>query len=340
MKGESALPLVSVVVPVYNVEAYLRECLDSIVNQSLRQIEIVCVNDCSTDGSLSILREYEAADSRVRIIDRESNEGLSTARNVGMSVVTGKYLLFVDSDDYVDRELCAKALDCAEANRAELVLYDYLAFDGKNKATRIRGRESALSQVDPSNKEQLLNLNAYAWTKLILSDHARSLRLRFPDGLLYEDSPVHWALLTTTSRVALLPERLYFYRQRPDSIGYRRDRKLTDRIRIYDRIREFLLNRSLYPYYRDPFLKQQLGAFYSVHDKIGGPFKRDVVAMIRQRMADEHWRYVAEGQLPGPVRDFFLSLQGQATARLRRSIWLLARWFYRLPALMREGHHN
>jgi glycosyltransferase involved in cell wall biosynthesis len=337
MKAETAVPLVTVVVPVYNVESYLRECLDSVVNQSLRQIEIVCINDSSTDGSLQILREYEAADSRVRIIDREANEGLSTARNVGMSVATGKYLLFVDSDDYVDRELCRKAFECAEANRADLVIYDYVAFEDKNKATRIRGRESTLSQVDPSNKEDLLNLNAYAWTKLILSDHVRSLQLRFPDGLLYEDSPVHWALLTTTSRIALLPERLYFYRQRPDSIGYRRDRRLTDRILIYDRIREFLLDRSLYPDYRDSFLKQQLGVFYSVYDKIDRPFKRDVAAMIRQRMTDEHWHYVAEGQLPGSVRDFFLSLQGKVVARLRRSIWLLARWCYRLPALVREG---
>jgi glycosyltransferase involved in cell wall biosynthesis len=329
VKNAVSAPQVSIIVPVFNVEPYLRECLDSIVNQSLGEIEIICVNDRSTDGSLSILREYAAVDSRLKVIDRESNGGLSVARNDGMSFATGKYLLFVDSDDYVDRELCRRVLDCAEANNAELVLYDHAVFGSSKRVSRDREHDSQLSQVIPSNKKQLLRLSAYAWTKLVRTDLARSMKLRFPDGLMYEDSPVHWALVTMTSRIALLPERLYFYRQRPDSIGYRRDWRLTDRILVYDRIREFLLAQSLYQEYRDVFLAQQLNVFYSVYDRIDGRFKPEVVSTIRQRMTDGHWRFVAGGELRSPVRDFFLSLQGKPAAKVRRAAWLTARWCHR-----------
>jgi glycosyltransferase involved in cell wall biosynthesis len=338
MSSTGPAPLISIIVPVYNVEPYLRECLNSIVDQTLREIEVICVNDCSTDGSLSILREYERGDSRFRIVDRESNGGLSVARNDGMSRATGKYLLFVDSDDYVDGRLCREVLDCAEANRAELVLYDYATFWSDDRAGRNRERDSGLRRVDSSVRGQLLSLPAYAWTKLVLSDHARLMQLRFPDGLLYEDSPVHWALVTMSSRVAILPERLYFYRQRAGSIGYRRDWRLTDRILVYDRIKEYLQGKSLYQEYREPFFSQQLDAFYGVYDRIDVRFRRDVMAMIRERLTDDHWRFVADGVLQRPIRDFFLSLRGDAAAGFRRSLWLSARWCYRRLALKPERH--
>jgi hypothetical protein len=129
--------------------------------------------------------------------------------------------------------------------------------------------------------------------------------------------------------VALLPERLYFYRQHPGSLCNSRGRKPTDRILVYDRIRGFLLSRSLYSDYQDPFLEQQLGVFYGAYDGIDQPRKGDVMAMIQERMTDEHWRFVADGQLARPVRDFYLSMNGDVAAKFRRSTWLAARWCYR-----------
>ena len=94
-------PKVSVIIPVYNVEKYLRECLDSVINQTLKDIEIICVNDGSTDNSLEILREYEKQDSRIKIIDKK-NEGAGAARNLGLKSAHGEYIIFFDSDDYMD----------------------------------------------------------------------------------------------------------------------------------------------------------------------------------------------------------------------------------------------
>lgn len=117
--------LVSIVIPVYNVEKYLRQCMDSVVHQTYGNLEIVCVNDGSPDNSIDILREYEQKDSRVKVIDIE-NQGLSGARNVGTSHCTGDYLLYLDSDDWMDLETIEFSLRAAQENKVDLVLWNYM----------------------------------------------------------------------------------------------------------------------------------------------------------------------------------------------------------------------
>ena len=98
-------PLVSVIVPVYKVEKYLRKCLDSLLSQTLEQIEVICVNDASPDGCLDILREYEQKDARVRVIDFPENRGVSAARNAGLDAARGEWVAVADSDDWVEKEM-------------------------------------------------------------------------------------------------------------------------------------------------------------------------------------------------------------------------------------------
>lgn len=117
--------LVSIVIPVYNVEKYLRQCMDSVIHQTYDNLEIVCVNDGSPDNSIDILREYEQKDSRVKVIDIE-NQGLSGARNVGTSHCTGDYLLYLDSDDWMDLETIEFSLRAAQENKVDLVLWNYM----------------------------------------------------------------------------------------------------------------------------------------------------------------------------------------------------------------------
>ena len=99
---------ISVIIPVYNTEKYLRRCLDSVCNQTLSDIEIICINDCSTDNSLEILREYSAKDERVKVIDFKKNKGAAVARNIGIDEAQGECLGFVDSDDFVDLDFSEK----------------------------------------------------------------------------------------------------------------------------------------------------------------------------------------------------------------------------------------
>lgn len=117
-------PLVSIIIPVYNVENYLRQCMDSVVAQTYTNLEIICVNDGSPDNSINILREYEKKDTRIKVIDIE-NQGLSGARNVGTSFCAGDYLLYLDSDDWIDLETVESSLRAAQENDVDLVLWNY-----------------------------------------------------------------------------------------------------------------------------------------------------------------------------------------------------------------------
>lgn len=134
-------PKISIIVPVYNAEKYLRQCIDSLVNQTYKNIEIICVNDGSTDASLRILERYAATDSRVRVIDKV-NTGVSDTRNVGLNYVTGDFLMFLDSDDWIDKETCSTAVARVIAHNADVVLWNYIReFKNESKNKVIFGQE-------------------------------------------------------------------------------------------------------------------------------------------------------------------------------------------------------
>ena len=114
---------ISVIVPVYNVENYLSQCLKSIINQTYKNLEIICVNDGSTDKSLMILKEYEKKDKRIKVIN-QNNKGLAATKNVGMKIATGDYITFVDSDDYIDLNVYEKCIESIiKYNKPDIVVY-------------------------------------------------------------------------------------------------------------------------------------------------------------------------------------------------------------------------
>lgn len=143
---------ISIIVPVYNVERYLRKCLDSLINQTYKNIEIICVNDGSTDNSLDILNEYANKDKRIIVVNKK-NGGISDARNVGISKVSGEYMMFVDSDDWVDLETCEKSLDAMNKYSVDVVLYSYVReFDNKSLPKIIFNEDCYFNIDDTRNK--------------------------------------------------------------------------------------------------------------------------------------------------------------------------------------------
>lgn len=118
-------PKISIIVPVYNVEAYLPQCMDSLINQTYTNLEIICINDGSPDGSGQILQQYAVQDARVQVITQE-NQGASVARNEGLSAAQGDYIMFVDGDDWVELDTCRVAVEIAEKTRADVVFWSYV----------------------------------------------------------------------------------------------------------------------------------------------------------------------------------------------------------------------
>ena len=180
------MPQLSVIIPVYNTENYLRECLDSIINQTFKDIEIICVNDGSTDGSLTILEEYAQKDNRIVVLHKP-NGGLSDARNAGLDIMRGNYVSFIDSDDYITCDMIETLLKSAKYNSCEIAVCNMIRFSEKGNTSPF---------YCPTNKEKVLRGNNRFETlkqpsvcnKLFEAKLLKSIR--FPKGKYYSFLPL------------------------------------------------------------------------------------------------------------------------------------------------------
>lgn len=218
---------VSIIVPCYNVAPYLDACMDSLVHQTLQDIEIICVNDGSTDDTPALLRAWEERDSRVRVIDRE-NGGLSVARNTGMELASGEYIGFVDPDDYVEHSMYARLLEEARRHETDITACGYACFSDHDGKLLEKWCQSPAAGVEENVKSSLFHLNALwmrtdvvVWNKLYRKDFLNRHHLRFETSFrAAEDDVFCLMLLPHATRVAVIPDRLYWYRrQREGSIS-------------------------------------------------------------------------------------------------------------------------
>lgn len=215
-------PLISVIIPVYNVEKYLAQCLDSVIGQTYENLEIICVNDGSVDGSLGILREYERKDSRIKVIDKK-NEGVSIARNTGLDAAKGEYVHFLDSDDYIESSLYEEALTCFTPD-IDVVWFEHIQRheDGSNWK-----HSWPLSGVHTVSDDLLLASDVNApWDKLFKMSCLRKHGIRFPEYIIYEDMAFFWCLfMTSVDKIFFLNKPLHHYRINNSSIMVQTYRK-------------------------------------------------------------------------------------------------------------------
>ena len=218
------MPKVSIIIPVYNVEKYLKQCLDSVINQTLKDIEIICVNDCSPDNSSKILEEYACKDSRIKIINLEKNGGLGNARNVGMQHVTSNYVMFLDSDDWLDKSTCKLLYNHIHTNNNEFVMFNfYFYYENNTKKCHYNKFNVFLSQKDinhinPANLDKPFNLSAEAWYKIYKIDFLRRNNIKFLKGYNFEDQTFLTEILCKAKDISVLNIPLLYYRQRSNSI--------------------------------------------------------------------------------------------------------------------------
>ncbi len=204
---------VSVIVPVYNVEQYLSKCLDSLVNQTLPEIEILVVNDGSPDNSQAIIDDYAARyPDKIRAFIKE-NGGLSDARNFGVRYATGEYLMFVDSDDYVSADMCEKLYNKAVAEAADVTACNFYTVSESNiKEKLFLKTADFFGNNIETCPELLLECKSYAWNKLYRKDWFVENHFAFPVGQWFEDSAVVYNMLYLANKIAVVEDCLYFYR--------------------------------------------------------------------------------------------------------------------------------
>lgn len=209
-------PKVSVIIPVYNVEPYLRQCIESILSQTMEEIEIILVDDGSTDGSGQVCEDYSAKDNRIKTIHK-SNEGVSAARNDGIIASCAPYIQFVDGDDWVEADFCEAPYAVAIRNSADLVLYTYnkVDCDGHIKKFETNTKEGLLSE------SEALRFNVYCQSFACGGLYRRELfdSIRFPIGFTFEDVGTTHRLIHAANRISFLNKPIYNYRiNRPGSI--------------------------------------------------------------------------------------------------------------------------
>ena len=235
-------PLISVIIPVYNTATWLRKCLDSIINQTYRNLEIICVNDGSTDDSASILDAYAAKDARIKVIHQTTNAGLSAARNAGLRAATGVYVSGVDSDDYLDLHAYSVLLPHLQ-DEPDMVCFGIRGVNGAGRNVSSSYMQFPGAGDYTPDVAFLLKSNAYFCNKLFNLKKIREWKVEFPVGLRHEDVAFVYAYMPQCEKVRCVADTLYNYLQRDGSISNSARMQLC----AYDFC---LVLESLYGYYR------------------------------------------------------------------------------------------
>lgn len=237
--------LISVIVPVYNVEAYLARCVDSILAQTYAHLEVILVDDGSKDGCGAICDAYAAKDSRVRVIHKE-NGGLSSARNAGLDAASGAYIAFVDSDDWIEPDAYENLMRLMEKYQVKLVCggrYDVEAATGKKTLGLCPSKEECISSEELAGRIFLWDgCDSSACDKLYHSSLLKSFR--YPEGKVCEDVPVTYRIVLQAEKAALSDRPVYNYYHRPGSIS--KTSAITEKTFHFSHHTE-----EIYPYIRD-----------------------------------------------------------------------------------------
>lgn len=249
---------VSIIVPIYNVEKYLRKCLDSLVNQTYQNVEILCINDGSKDNSQLIIDEYENKYPNIHGYIKE-NGGLSDARNYGIDKASGEYLMFVDSDDYLRNDAIELLMKKADKENSDIVVcdLDYVYEDGTIK----KAYQYEFESGSPKENNDLIFITNSACDKLFKKDLFDDYR--FPKGMWYEDLASIPTILSKANKISKLDEELYMYFQRQGSIVHKRDDRIFDIYKAINKVKEEIL--SFKEYQGKQNIIDKFNDYYIIH---------------------------------------------------------------------------
>lgn len=238
------MPKVSIIIPIYNVEKYLKECLDSVINQTLSDIEIICVNDGSTDSCGQILEEYRLKDNRIRVITKE-NSGYGISMNKGLDIATGEYVGIVESDDFVKNTMFEDLYAIAVENDADIVKSDYFYYTTVSQQARKAGKISRLISNKVLNVKkypQILKLQPSIWSAIYRRDLLNKNNIRFLEtaGASYQDTAFSFKALSLAERFVLTNKAYLYYRQDNENSSVHSKDKVYMVCQEFDTITEFL----------------------------------------------------------------------------------------------------
>lgn len=304
-------PKVSVVIPCYNVEKYLHQCLDSVINQTLKDIEIICVNDGSKDSTLSIIQEYAEKDSRIKVIDKP-NGGYGESMNRGFDMATGEYIGIIESDDYADLDMFEKLYNCAKDNELDAVKSGFYFYYSKGEeknvpnpiASHIASKRTFCPTKDFKSKMEMVdffNIKPTIWSAIYRKDFVRKNEIRFNEtpGASFQDTSFNFKVWSCAKRVRLMKECFLHYRQDNEASSINNPGKVYCVCDEYAEIERFLNANPLLKGLMEPLMVRiKFDSYCWNYERLSEPLQAEFI----RRFYDEFMTHKIEGVLQ---KDFF-----------------------------------
>ena len=238
------MPKVSIIVPFYNVEGYIEKCLDTLVNQTLKDIEIILVNDGSTDRSIEIVNKFLRRYPEKLVYLEKENGGLSDARNYAIPYTKGEYIAFLDSDDYVEKYMYEEMYNMAKKENSDMVECNfYWEYPDKQKED--------IGTIYHGKNEMIVKIRVVAWNKLIKREILEKSEVRFPKGYRYEDTEFTYKLIPYIEKVSFLKKPCIHYVQREGSISNSQNERTKEIFDVLDHVIEYYKEKDIYEKYQE-----------------------------------------------------------------------------------------
>ena len=237
------MPKVSLIIPVYNVEDYIEKCLNSVVNQTLKDMEVIIVNDGSKDSSKQKIEKYLKKYPGIKYLEKE-NGGLSDARNYGMQYATGEYIAFLDSDDYVEETMYEEMYNMAQKEAADMVECNFI-WEYPDK------KREDIGAVYNSKREMVEKARVVAWNKLIKRELLEKTGVKFPIGLRYEDVEFFYKLVPYLEKVSFVKKCFVHYIQRGNSIANTQNIRTKEIFTVLQNVISYYRENGFYDEYKD-----------------------------------------------------------------------------------------
>lgn len=290
----------SVIIPVYNVEEYLEECLESIVNQSFKDFEVICVNDGSTDNSLEILQKYAEKDKRFKVLNQE-NQGQGVARNNALKIANGEYILFVDPDDFVEFDMLEVLKERLDVQNVDVAFFDYQIFGENTKTKIVRFMDEMKNTLNLNindnfifNWQELVKDNfrytaMMVWNKVYSNKFLKENHIQFAPNKNAEDHIFSIGATLLADKISYIKKTLYHYRKRPDSS----DNKVSENnFCIFENIatlEDFLKQNGLYGKYEHDFRNYIVNLCVYHCNKIPTALLSTYIEKTRQLLSDKEF---------------------------------------------------
>lgn len=285
---------VSIIVPVYNVEKYLEECLKSLINQTLKDIEIICVNDGSTDNSLNILKEYSKLDSRIKIIDK-ANSGYGNSMNRGLDFATGEFIGIVESDDFIEKDMYESLYNLAVSNNCDIAKCDWYNYWTKDN---IKEKSSKVSQhkcntvIHPAEYPEILTIQPSVWSAIYKHQLIKDNNIRFLEtaGASYQDTSFSFKVFALAQKVIFTEKAFLYYRQDNESSSINNKTKVFAICEEYKEIDKFInTNADAKKHFNTAKLLNQYKAYIWTLKRIAPEYRKEFLDEFSKEF-DEYYK--------------------------------------------------